>query len=279
MCLAAMAIGQSARFPWVLLSNRDEDFRRPADALAWWHPWPDGPRILSGRDRFAGGTWLGLNDTGHLALVTNVREPDRVLKRSPSRGDLVPQWLLGERDTATLQSKADVPRNGFNLLTADLFAATTAVANQPVASWLSNRPEPRHRALSAGVYGLSNAALDTPWPKLQLVKARLRAALAGAETVADLAVTGFAALADRTTAPDALLPRTGLPLERERQLSSAFIRIASSDAPSGVYGTRCATVVVAERLGGRCVVHVMERSFDAAGAVSSEVSLQVHPTP
>ncbi len=279
MCLAALAIGQSGRFPWVLLANRDEFFDRPAEALGWWHPWPGGPRILSGRDRFAGGTWLGLNEGGQLALLTNVREPGRMLPVSPSRGDLVPQWLLGERSLDTLRAKAEVPRNGFNLLTADLSAAPPAAAGPPVAWWLSNRPQARHQALVAGVYGLSNAALDTPWPKVQQIKARLRAALAGSNTVAELAAAGFAALRDGTVAPDALLPATGVPLARERQLSPAFIRIVSSGAGVGHYGTRCATVVVAERLGNGHAVHVIERTFDSAGAVSGVVSHQLPMAP
>ena len=91
MCLAAIAIGQSARFPWVLASNRDEFFDRASAPLAWWQPAGGGPAVLSGRDLSAGGTWLGLNAQGKLALVTNVREPGRVLPGAPSRGDLVLQ--------------------------------------------------------------------------------------------------------------------------------------------------------------------------------------------
>lgn len=278
MCLAALAIGQSARFPWVLLSNRDEFFHRTAETMAWWYPWPGGPRILSGRDRSGGGTWLGLNETGHLALVTNVREAGRVSNRLPSRGDLVLQWLLGERDEDSLAAKAEVPRNGFNLLTADLFAVTPETAAHPAAWWLSNRPQIRHQALRAGVYGLSNAALDTPWPKVQQIKSRLQSALRDAGTLTDLTAAGFAALGDPIAAPDALLPRTGLPLERERQLSSAFIRMSASDPPSAAYGTRCATVVVSERLRDRCVVHVIERSFDVTGGLSSQMSMQLRRT-
>jgi uncharacterized protein with NRDE domain len=128
------------------------------------------------------------------------------------------------------------------------------------------------------VYGLSNAALDTPWPKVQQIKSRLQSAVRNADTLTDLTAEGFAALGDRVVVPDALLPRTGLPLERERQLSSAFIRMDAGDAPSTAYGTRCATVVVSERLRDRCVVHVIERSFDATGHLSGEVSTQLQTT-
>jgi uncharacterized protein with NRDE domain len=128
------------------------------------------------------------------------------------------------------------------------------------------------------VYGLSNAALDTPWPKVQQIKSRLQSALRDAGTLTDLTAAGFAALGDRVVAPDTLLPRTGLPLDRERRLSSAFINTRPSDSPSVAYGTRCATVVVSERLQDRCVVHVIERSFDATGSLSGEVSTQLQAT-
>jgi uncharacterized protein with NRDE domain len=275
MCLAAIAIGQSTRFPWVLLSNRDEFFDRPAQRLGWWRPRPDAARILSGRDDLAGGTWLGLSESGHLALVTNVREPNRAVAGLPSRGELVLQWLLGQHDEPALRAAAEVPRRGFNLLTADLFGSPSASALQGSAWWLSNRSQSGYCGLGNGVYGLSNAALDTPWPKVRKIKERLAAALHEADSLIDLVAAGFAALGDRRAASDAELPRTGVPLERERQLSSAFIVTAPGAAGSAPYGTRCATVVVAEERAGGRVVHVNERSFDACGGLVGEAHGEV----
>src|SRR4030095_7462814 len=74
----------------------------------------------------------------------------------------------------------------------------------------------------------------------------------------------MAALADRTEAPDRDLPDTCVGLELERRLSPAFI-----SSPDGLYGTRCSTVIVTERLSGSCVTHVIERSFDPLGAVTA----------
>ena len=50
MCLVALALDQSRRFPLVLASNRDEYFKRPAARLAWWTPHPGDPAVLGGRD-------------------------------------------------------------------------------------------------------------------------------------------------------------------------------------------------------------------------------------
>ena len=261
MCLAAFTIGQSERFPFVLASNRDEFFTRASQPLAWWQPSAGATPILSGRDVSGGGTWMGLNAAGRLALVTNVREPGRQLSASRSRGELVLQCLTDPQGDLT--ALAQTPRNGFNLFTVDLAADRREQPDRPVGSWASNRPAVQGRAIGKGTFGLSNAALDTPWPKVRLLKQRLAQAVDGHNELDALVGELFAALLDRLPAPDDELPRTGLATERERQLSSAFIHIPSG--VNGAYGTRCSTVVVVEASAGSRRVHVLERSYDASG--------------
>jgi uncharacterized protein with NRDE domain len=144
--------------------------------------------------------------------------------------------------------------NGFNLIAADF--------QHGECFWASSRQAHPQR-LERGTYGLSNAALDTPWPKVETLKARLREAIGGAVSVDSLAAQLFTALADRTPAADAELPETGIPRERERQLSSAFIR-----TPDLAYGTRCSTLIITERVSRYLVTHVLERSFNPAGGVA-----------
>ena len=264
MCLAAFAVAHSARFPWVLASNRDEFFARPAAPLAWWNAAESGgAAVLGGRDLSAGGTWLALDARGRLALVTNVREPDRHDPAAPSRGALVLQALAcGVQDEAALAALAHAPCNGFNLVVADL--------RSDVCAWLTNRA-PQHRQLGAGLHGVSNAALDTPWPKLLQLKQRLAVALHESADATALTEAAFAALADRRHASDDALPATGVPLLRERQLSPAFIRIEAGDG--AVYGTRCSTLVIVEQQPTRRVVNMIERRFDTNGTVSGETTL------
>jgi uncharacterized protein with NRDE domain len=182
-----------------------------------------------------------------------VREPGREQPGLASRGELPLAALRGE----DLLALAGEPRNGFNLLSVDIAKGR--------ACWVSNRPQPRDRRLGAGLYGLSNAALDSPWPKVERLKQRLVEALVGDLRDEQL----FAALADEQPAPDAQLPATGLPLARERQLSPAFIRIAGDDGQA-VYGTRCSTLVIAERLPSGLLLRVRERRFSAQGGVKGE---------
>ena len=255
MCLVALAIDQNRRFPLVLAANRDEFFQRPAARLAWWTPAEGGHAVLSGRDLESGGTWLGLTAQGRLALLTNIRDSKRVDPAAPSRGKVVPEWLAGRESAGQFWMRTALSgHNGFNLIAADF--------RRGECFWASSTAAHPQR-LERGVYGLSNAGLDTPWPKVQRLKTQLRESLAAAESVDALAALLFAALADREPAPDESLPQTGVRLDLERQLSSAFIR-----TPDHSYGTRCSTLIITERAGRQPLTHVLERTFSATGGVA-----------
>jgi uncharacterized protein with NRDE domain len=115
--------------------------------------------------------------------------------------------------------------NGFNLL----------IGNREQLLWFSNAAQDDERngkPLAPGIYGLSNATLDTPWPKVVRTKAQFASLLCqGAPQDAY-----FDMLTDTTRASDCRLPRTGISLEREKALSAVCI-----DTPD--YGTRASTVV------------------------------------
>jgi len=249
MCLVALAFDQQSRFPMVLASNRDEFHERPTARLGWWSPGPGLPDILSGRDLREGGTWLGLNAEGRLALVTNVRKPAPADAQAPSRGRIVSLWLRGDLSPDRFWTQVALSgHHPFNLIAADFRHGDCYWASSETAS---------PQRLERGVYGLSNAGLDTPWPKVRRLKTKLREALLLATSVDHLASQLFDALTDRTPAADDELPHTGVPRDWERQLSPAFIQ-----TPDGRYGTRCSTLVITERVNKRLVTHVLERSFN-----------------
>jgi uncharacterized protein with NRDE domain len=255
MCLIALAIDESRRFPLVLAANRDEFFSRPAARLAWWSAETDGPAILGGRDLDGGGTWLGLTAQGRMALVTNVRDPSRNDPEAPSRGRIVPEWLAARENVDRFWMRTALSGyNGFNLIAAD-FAAGECF-------WASNGGE-HPRRLDRGIHGLSNASLDTPWPKVETLRARLREAIDATDSVDRLATTLFEALADRAVPSDDRLPDTGIGIARERELAPVFIRTADLR-----YGTRCSTLVITERVNRHNVTHVLERSFSPQGGVA-----------
>lgn len=249
MCLIAFAWKAHPRWRLVLAGNRDEFHARPSAPLARW---PDAP-VIAGRDLEAGGTWLGVNPDGRCGVVTNVRDP-RLAQTGRSRGLLVTDWLRGDAD-ATAHAKALRTVAGdyrpFNLLTFDACDAY----------YLGNRPEARMQAVDPGVHGLSNADFNTPWPKTRQLMARLEGWLARdtPEHVGPL----FDALADERPAVDDELPDTGIGKERERLLSSAFVRGAE-------YGTRASTVVLVDHAGGG---RIIERRFGPNGRAAGETAV------
>jgi uncharacterized protein with NRDE domain len=245
MCLALFALDAHPHYVLAIAANRDEYHARPAARAAWWSEgW------LAGRDLKAGGTWFGVTRTARWAFVTNVREPSRHDPNAPSRGSLVPAVLADTASPAASLARivtGATAQNGFNLV--------AGIGAQ--AAWGSNRGVAA-QTLPAGIHGVSNAALDTPWPKVTRTKAFVAAWCESAET--DIAPL-FAMLADTRLAPDAELPSTGVTLERERMLSSPFI-------VSEGYGTRCSTVLTLSRSGA---AHFVERSFDSAGRPLGDV--------
>ncbi|EHK66089.1 NRDE family protein [Achromobacter arsenitoxydans] len=250
MCLAVLALHALPGIPVLIAANRDEFHRRPTLPAVQW---ADAASVYAGRDGQAGGTWMGVTAQGRYALVTNFREPGRHLDDAPSRGALVEDFLRGAMAPADYLAdvhRVDQAYNGFNLIVGDIRQAW----------YLSNR-DGGPRALAPGVYALSNHLLDTPWPKLARTKAAFTAVLRG-RPQPDLPAL-YAALADRNPADDADLPATGLPLDRERLLSSPFI--VSPD-----YGTRSSSIMALHD-GGAGELH--ERRFAPDGAVSGESRL------
>lgn len=247
MCLIALALHAHPRFRLVVAANRDEFHARPSAPASWWD---DAPDVFGGRDLQQHGSWMALARDGRWAAVTNVRRMVTPDPQAPSRGSLVADYVRG---TATApvyvrQLAAQAPRYaGYNLLTGD--------AGSVVYS--SNTPQSQEQVLMPGVHAVSNASLDTPWPKL----VRLRAGLARwCEDGADDFRPLFALLGDEHIAGDDELPDTGVGLQMERFLSPPFIR-------DGRYGTRCCTVLAIDNDGA---VHYHERRFGPAGAFQGE---------
>ncbi len=250
MCLAVLALHELPHLPVLIAANRDEYHARPTAPAA---PWDDGSGIIAGRDLQSGGTWMGMTQGGRYALVTNFRDPMRVLPAAPSRGALVGDFLSGTETPAAYAARVDkegARYNGYNLIVGDLTGAW----------YCSNRGGPA-RALPPGIYALSNHLLDTPWPKLARTKAAFTRLL---RERPQPDIEGLLhALADRSVAPDPELPNTGISLERERFLSSAFIVDA-------VYGTRSSSVMALDER--ECRLH--ERRFGPDGKALGEVDMR-----
>lgn len=266
MCLIALAWRVHPRYRLVLAGNRDEDHARPTLPLG---AWDDAPEVIGGRDALHGGGWLALRG-GRLVTVTNVRRPPA--REGLSRGALVADLVRAELPVAqAFAALADTAPHyrPFNLLACD--GDTLAFASN-----LDGVPPPGEdgrgfamRVLDSGVHGVSNGALDAPWPKTATLMGRLDAwlaspdahpAAADAPPVLDAL---FDALAHDRPAPEEALPDTGVGPALERFLSPAFIR-------GDRYGTRAGTVVLI----ADDHAWIVERRFGPGGVPEGETRLR-----
>jgi len=225
MCLILLAHKVHPKYPLIVAANRDEFYSRPTRPAEWWD---SHPGLLGGKDLIGGGSWFGVNKNGNFAALTNIREPDRFNKDAPSRGPLVTEYLLQNSlpgDYLEEIAASNKNYNGFNLL----------IGNAEELHYFSNRSQ-KYGILDPGIYGLSNHLLNTPWPKVEKGKGKLKKMIID-DNISTERI--FDELLDKNLAKDTDLPSTGVPIEWERALSAMFIEMEG-------YGTRCSTLLLVD---------------------------------
>jgi uncharacterized protein with NRDE domain len=269
MCLILTSWQSHPQYPLVVLANRDEFYERPTDPMHWWD---EHPHILAGRDRAdvngSSGTWMGFTKTGKFAALTNVRAPSEKNPESRTRGEIAAEFLKGRQTPEEFMNDSEKKfhrYNGFNFLSADLSS------EKPELHWLSNRVlmgdklRPRKvmnpQRLNPGIYGLSNAMLDTPWPKVQHRVGAFAQMLAMDTGDFKKSEQYIRIMQDLTQAPDDYLPQTGVSYEWEKVLSSTFIK-------TEYYGTRSITLIRVKHDGQ---YEVIEKCFDAEQELNTQV--------
>jgi uncharacterized protein with NRDE domain len=215
-------------------------------------PAADDPDVFGGRDLVQGGGWLQVHRAGRLAAVTNVR--------AGLAGDAAPR-SRGALGHALVR----YPRTAWHDVAAhagDYGRCNLLAWDHDRLDFATNHPRWRREAVAPGLHALSNADLDTPWPKTLRARDALAHWLASPAAAAPTPWVEplFAALAHGQVAADADLPDTGVGIELERRLSASFI--VGPD-----YGTRCTTVVLVER----DAIHFHERRFGPGGAYAGQV--------
>jgi uncharacterized protein with NRDE domain len=188
------------------------------------HFWEEDPNLLAGKDLEAGGTWMGITKTGHFAALTNYRDPKNINNDRKSRGELPLKFLQGELSTEQYLNKVESEAenyNGFNLLVWD---------GKSMMHY--NNHTQRKTIITPGIYGLSNATLDSPWPKVIKLKLKFVETLQSDFQIEDL----FTLLGDKALAADTDLPNTGIAQGWEKSLSAICIRTEK-------YGTVGSTVI------------------------------------
>lgn len=238
MCLIFLAVQKHPRYKLIVAANRDEFYQRKTAAADYWQ---DHPEILGGRDLEAKGTWMAMNKNGRLAMVTNYRDLRNLKTVAPSRGALVTDFLLEQSSPEKYLNEVAVKGyqyNGFNL-----------IVGSAEGLWYNSNYKEGVEKISPGLHGLSNHLLDTPWPKVERGLEKMDKLMLEEEIHSDQLYT---ILLDEAVASDDKLPDTGIGLERERALSSMFIK-------SPGYGTRCSTVILIDQ---HNAVQFSERVYD-----------------
>ncbi|WP_439487521.1 NRDE family protein [Algoriphagus sp.] len=250
MCLVALSWQSHPEFPVIISGNRDEFYERPSEEI---HQWPSG--FYGGKDLRSGGTWLGYHPNGRWSLLTNYRDFKNPRNVQISRGKLVQAWLESHLSPVEyLQGIQEYQQlyDGFNLLVSDgkrLF-------------YLSNYSS-GIREIHPGIYGLSNALIDDPWPKVELAKTQLEKLIKKDFTTNDL----LNILKSTETYPLDKLPDTGLPLDMETALSAQLIRM------QGNYGTVSATALVQHTTG---LVKLKQRSYGWQSEIYKDKEIEFH---
>lgn len=245
MCILFIAINQHPDYPLVIAANRDEFHARQTQAMHWWQDTNPlaAKGLLAGKDLEANGTWLGVTDSGQFAALTNYRQLPLKQGEFQSRGAL-PLKALSESTNNIEKYLNDHADNyqGFNLLYGN---AQNLVCFDSIKQ--------KFTPISTGFHSVCNGSLDDVWPKMAKGEQALERYIREHKTLSHEAL--FALLQDTETAPEALLPNTGIGLEWEKMLSAIFIKSES-------YGTRSSCVLTQSNTGE---IKVSEQIYSTAG--------------
>jgi uncharacterized protein with NRDE domain len=228
MCTIIFSYKAHPKYDFIFIGNRDEFKARPSKKA---HYWKSDSNVLAGKDIEKGGTWTGITTEGRIAFVTNYR--DFTLNQDDnnlSRGCLTSNFLTSSIDSKkylrNIQSKKNI-YSPFNL-----------IIGSPEELYYYSNVEDKIKNLSSGIYGISNSLLDIPWYKAEKAKKQFTHYINKEFTIEEL----FNILDDTEIPADNYLPSTGIPLEKERLLSSIHI-----DSPE--YGTLYKTIILVGRDG------------------------------
>ncbi|MFN0056975.1 MAG: NRDE family protein [Planctomycetota bacterium] len=139
MCFVLIDYCNDLEWPLFLAANRDEFYARPSTPPRIE---PGGrTRYLAPRDELAGGTWIGINERGFFAVITNRTDSAAApLPGARSRGQLVRECLEAGDGAAALAVHEDwarTPCAPYNLVFGD--ASSIVVIERPAGDRVTQR--------------------------------------------------------------------------------------------------------------------------------------------
>lgn len=230
MCILFIAVNQHKDYPLIIAANRDEFFAREATPASYWST---DPEILAGRDVQTGGSWFGINRSGRIAAVTNLRAPELVRSDAMSRGGLVSRYLRGQERHLSFQNFIETSAEAYNPFNM-LFGTLSDLH-------VFNSVEHQVMPLDDGFHCVCNGFLEDRWPKMDRGVEMVQEYIRSEKSVAPDALMNI--MRDEALASMEQLPDTGIDIESEKRLSSIFI--PPIEWGERVYGTRSTTILLA----------------------------------
>jgi uncharacterized protein with NRDE domain len=261
------AIKSHPVYKFIFAGNRDEFYSRPTQIASIWG---DNIKILSGIDLKSNGTWLGITverkdaiPSGDFCIVTNFRDfynyrenPELI-----SRGKLVKDFLLTNYPFTRIETRF---RDFCDYLfsNAQNYNALNLIFGNFDELYYFSNVKNSIELISPGIHGLSNNFLDIPWPKVHWAKLRFSDIIQNSKNIIDDLLI---LLSDNSQFDEELLPDTGVGIERERLLSSIFIKNEN-------YGTRSSTIILVDYKNN---LKFIERNYDSENYYDIEFELKI----
>ncbi len=267
MCVLVFAYKVHPKYKFIFAGNRDEFYERPSQHASIWG---EEIKILSGIDLKSNGIWLGVTvqrkdevPAGDFVVVTNFRDFHNY-KENPklrSRGLLALDFLTTKYNHNSPETRFVDFGNNLILRSRDYNALNLIYGNFDQLYYYSNVKNTLEE-IQPGIHGLSNSFLNIPWPKVHWAKLRFADIIYNSEKLVDDLLN---LLSNQTKFSDELLPDTGIGLERERLLSSIFIK-------SEIYGTRASTIILVDY---ENKLKFFERNYDGNGLIDKTFEIQL----
>lgn len=236
MCIITLVYKVSVDKPLVIVANRDEFYERPAQPA---HFWQEDNLVIGGKDLEKMGSWLAIHKNHRFAAVTNYRDFTLNQLGEKSRGFIVNDFILGTQDSLSFLNNIKEDGSSYGPMNVIVYDGTNMAHYNNVTNHIQE--------MEPGIHCVTNATLNTPWPKAERMKQLV------ATNYEESSVEALLEIGKDTEKPtDERLPSTGIPLDMERDLSSIFVKRED-------YGTRCTTAIQIDTNG---VIDFAEQSYE-----------------
>ncbi len=272
MCTLFLFVNQIENYPIVLISNRDEyRFRKSSMIEGWNNSYSSfGNEIFGPRDESQKGTWFACQNklNSKWGIITNIRDMKSYNKDLRSRGEIIPNFLNSNDNCVNFLDKLkniSASYNFFNLLISDSQTVHYYNSKNKTSQLLFHCDTTEKK-----VFGLSNAEIDSNWPKIIENKNKFKEYLINnyksTLNLCDYWQYFRREMMNTKTFSLDKLPNTGLGPDREVFLSSLFI-------PGKDYGT---TSTIFFAIKSNFNMQIYEQNYDENANSDQEKNIELN---